>query len=197
MSIHLFPLGESIPEVAVLERQLSDTQRELRRVKSKETVQQQQEDQLRRENYELTQGLLAARREIETLNTAKAAMEHSLTQQLTQRDGELWRLNSEISSIQQKLQCSTLEQEKLTALRHQEKQLHRENSELTQGLAAAKREIETLKSEKAALGREHHSLTQQLTQRDNELWRLNSEISSLQQNLHQLKNRCSALEGEN
>ena len=125
-----------------------------------------------------------------------AAMEHSLTQQLTQGDGELWRLNSEISSIQQKLQYSTLEQEKLTALRDQEEQLHRENSELTQGLAAAKREIETLKSEKAALGRERHSLTQQLTQRDNELWRLNSEISSLQQNLHQLRNQCSALEGE-
>ena len=85
---------------------------------------------------------------------------------------------------------------KETVLQHQEEQFRRENYELSQHLAAARREIETLNSEKAALGREHHSLTQQLTQRHNELWRLSSEIPSLQQNLHQLRNRCSALEGE-
>ena len=82
---------------------------------------------------------------------------------------------------------------KETVLQHQEEQFRRENYELSQHLAAARREIETFNSEKAALGREHHSLTQQLAQKDGELWRLNS---SLQQNLHQMRNQCSALEGE-
>ena len=74
---------------------------------------------------------------------------------------------------------------KETVLQHQEEQFCRENYELSQHLAAARREIETLNSEKAALGREHNSLTQQLAQKDGELWRLNS---SLQQNLHQMRN---------
>ena len=82
---------------------------------------------------------------------------------------------------------------KETVLQHQEEQFCRENYELSQHLAAARREIETFNSEKAALGREHNSLTQQLAQKDGELWRLNS---SLQQNLHQMRNQCSALEGE-
>ena len=63
-------------------------------MKAKETVLQHQEEQFRRENY---QHLAAARREIETLNSEKTALgreHHSLTQQLAQKDGELWRLNS-------------------------------------------------------------------------------------------------------
>ena len=75
-------------------------------MKAKETVLQHQEEQFCRENYELCQHLAAATREIETLNSEKAALgreHHSLTQQLTQRHNELWRLSSEIPSLQQNL----------------------------------------------------------------------------------------------
>ncbi|CAI8021610.1 Probable serine/threonine-protein kinase DDB_G0271682, partial [Geodia barretti] len=106
----------------------------------------------------------------------------------------------EVAVLESQLSAVRREAERLkakeTTLRQQEQLLHRENSELTQHLASAKREIQTLNSEKTALQREQHSLKQQLTQRENEVWRLNGEISSLQQSLRQLGSQCFSLEQE-
>jgi hypothetical protein len=112
--------GESIPEVAFLEResQLSAARREVERMNARETTLRRQEQLLHRENSELTQHLASAKREIETLSSDKTALQreqHSLKQQLTQRESKVWRLNGEISSLQQRLNQlgSQLEQEKL------------------------------------------------------------------------------------